>query len=176
MVSRMRFVLGFGLLLATTLKAAPPTDGGPNPDVPELAELKMYVGKFQVEVVEPSDIRGQAEGEWIHNGRFVKQSFYVKNNQGSEVLNGTHIFTYDDKKKQYRCWRFYSNGISHEATGTWDAAHKTMTWVGPDPDSSGTLRMVSTFDKEGGQTWSVSKEDPNGRTDGQIKGKHTPIK
>ncbi len=150
---------------------------GPNAEVPELNVLKVYAGKFKIEVLEPALFSGSAEGEWVLDGRFVKQSFKLENDQSKQLLTGTHLFTYDIHKKAYRCWRYYSNGFIYEAQGAWDEKEKTMTWTGPDADSPGTMRMASTFDKEGNQTWKLTKEDPNGRVQGgEVKGKHILIK
>lgn len=162
---------------ASTRTGTAEDKAGPNSEVPELNELKVYAGKFKIEVMEPVQLTGTAEGEWIHDGRFIKQSFKLEGLPNNQVLTGTHLFTFDTRKKAYRCWRYYSNGFIYEAQGAWDEKEKTMTWTGPDADTAGTMRMTSTFDKDGNQTWKLTKEDPNGRPeDGAIKGKHTVVK
>lgn len=171
------FLVSFACIGLAISKDPPKEDKiGPNPEIPQLNELKGYVGKYKIEVTEPFKFSGTAEGEWVQDGRFVKQSMRAENDQGNLALTGTHIFTYDQQKKAYRSWRFYSNGNVYEAQGLWDNETKTMTWTGPDADSPGTMRMIGTFDKEGNQTWKMIKEDPNGRVEGEIKGKHTLIK
>ncbi len=149
---------------------------GPSPDVPEAAQLKVYVGKFKLEVTEPIKASGEVEGKWALDGRYVQQTFTLKDDKGHLAITGTNIFTFDKKKNMYRSWRFFSNGDTADFTGIWDAQKQSMTWTEPNPDNKGMLRMVGTFDKSGAQVWVITMEDSSGKVETEIRGSHTPIK
>ena len=170
-----RLVLLVTLPLVSAAKAKE-DDKGPSPDVPEAAQLKVYVGKFQLEVSEPIKAKGVVEGKWVHDGRFVQQSFTLKDEKGTLSFTGTNLFTFDTKRKLFRSWRFFSSGDAIEFTGIWDEAKQTMTRNAPDPNDTGTLRMVGVFDKSGSQVWTIFKDDSKGKVETEIRGTHTPIK
>lgn len=149
---------------------------GPSPDVPEAAQLKVYVGKFKMEVTEPIKATGEVEGKWALDGRYVHQTFTLKDDKGILAITGTNMFTFDKKKNMYRSWRFLSNGDTADFTGIWDAEKQVMTWTEPSPDNKGTIRMVGTFDKSGTQIWVITAEDSSGKIETEIRGSHTPIK
>lgn len=149
---------------------------GPSPDVPEAAQLKVYVGKFKMEVTEPIKATGEVEGKWALDGRYVQQTFTLKDDKGNLAITGTNMFTFDKKKNMYRSWRFFSNGDTADFTGIWDAEKQVMTWTEPNPDNKGTIRMVGTFDKSGTQIWVITAEDSTGKVETEIRGSHTPIK
>ena len=69
------------------------------------------------------------------------------------------MLTYDPRKKAYRCWGFFSNGLIKEMTGAWDEKAKTLTWKGADPESGIHAVWKMTFrDKDNRETTLVVKD------------------
>src|SRR5262245_53980588 len=129
----MRSLCLLVLVFALPVFAADPP--GPAKDVPELKALAGYVGKFTTEGTFKNEgqnlftVKGSSSAEWIHDGYFVRQTWAIDGTNIQPALNGSTIMTYDTKQKIYRSWLFGSTGTFGEATGTWDAKEKTMTWT-----------------------------------------------
>jgi hypothetical protein len=153
---------------------------GPSPEVPELAALSGLIGQWDCKLeVKPLEgatkggVReGNAKGEWIHNGRFLRQTWNMEAAGAVPSMSGSAIMTYEPVKKTYRSWHFVSDGSTREGTGTFDEKTKTMTWT--ERDSNG-FRLVtkSSFPEPGIENWSITVTDVDGKVVDDLKGKNT---
>jgi hypothetical protein len=174
--------LAAGILLAYPLVAfvaSGETGQGPAKDVPELQPLNHYVGSFETEMtIKPNPglpngarTRGKATGEWILDGRFMRQTWTAEAAEGIPRLSGVTLMTYDPRQRTYRSWIFYSNGASGESQGAWNAQTRTMTWTMRDAESGGTVVTTATFAEGGDETWSIVEKDRDGKVRSEITGK-----
>jgi hypothetical protein len=153
---------------------------GPSPEVPELVALSGLVGKWdcrsQVKplesVTEGSTRTGTAEAEWIHGGRFLRQTWIIEPAGTQPGLSGSAILTYDPEKKSYRSWHFLSNGGTRESPGTYDEKTKTMTWTARDANGIHIVTK-STFAEDGSENWTITVTDAKGKVVEDMKGKNT---
>ncbi len=112
---------------------------------PELKVLNRFIGKWKYETISRKaewslkEVRssGTSTNEWALDGWF--QLHNVKDEGGTESIQ---ILTYDPRKKAYRYWGFYSNGLIKELTGAWDEKAKTLTMKA---DLGGGIRAVEKF-------------------------------
>jgi hypothetical protein len=79
------------------------------------------------------------------------------------------VMTYDPETKLYRQWVFSSDGYSHAADGTWDAATSTLRWTG----KSGTQTFVidDHFVAGGQLDWTLERKDAAGNVVQTITGR-----
>src|SRR5437763_346362 len=119
-------VLAATLALAGAVPAADPAPG-PAPDVPELKALSHWVGRWDGQLtVKPGDgfpgrtATGTSQTEWVHGGRFARQTWTIAAGDGFPEMSGSSMMTYDPQRKAYRGWTFVSTGGVSEATGTWN--------------------------------------------------------
>jgi hypothetical protein len=167
------------LIMLATARAAE-VQQKPAADVPELEPLGNYVGVWVTEATiknsdHPEGIpsKGTATAEWIHNGRYVRQTWSVEASNDLPSFNGSSIYTYDAQKKAYRCWGFDSNGISSEGEGTWDPKTRTFKWTVKQNFFGGTSTTTSTTAKDGEETWSIVIKDNSGKVAIDVAGKNT---
>jgi hypothetical protein len=152
----------------------------PATDVPELQPLSQYAGNWQVELTiknmeHPDGVKttGSSVGEWIHGGRFLRQTWSVNAADGIPAFNGSSIRTYDPRKMTYRTWSFDSTGNAEESQGLWDPQKRTLTWKILENNSGGMTIVTSTFAQDGMETWSILAKDSNGTVLADVNGKAT---
>lgn len=131
-----------------------PNGNGPSMDVPELAPLKYWAGRFESRTETPVRTKGKSQGEWVLDGRFLKFTFTDEGTDRSPKYSGTLMMTYDVDKKTYRYWSFFSDGASLECLGDWDAETRTMTWTGTRRGGFAQT-YKARFDKDGRSTWTI---------------------
>jgi hypothetical protein len=157
------------------LAADPP---GPAKEVPELKPLANYVGKWSTESTlkfegQPeTSFKGQGAAEWIHDGRFVRQSWTIDGTKEMPGLNGSVIFTYDVEKKTYRGWNFMSNGFFSQSEGTFDPKTRTFTWTAHGSAGETTITKAS-FAEEGKEKWTIVTTDRAGKVLMDMRGTST---
>lgn len=78
------------------------------------------------------------------------------------------IMTYDEDAKLYRQWVFDSDGYTHEADGTWDAATSTLRWTGKSADS--TFIILDRWKSPGRLEWTLERKDAAGKSLQTISG------
>jgi hypothetical protein len=168
-------------LTAALLTLAPAADpAGPAPDVPELKALSHWAGQWSTKMtVKPNrDLpngaggTGTAVGEWVHAGRFLRQTWSLDSTTGLPKMSGSTMMTYDPQRKAYRSWSFFSTGAVSEATGTWDANTRTMTWTARDGDLTTVTTAAFTADGRN-ETWSIVTKDRAGNVVGDTSGTNT---
>jgi hypothetical protein len=169
----------FSVLLCASACAADDQQK-PAPDVPELLPLGQYAGNWEIEMTiknseHPQGVKttGTAIGEWIHGGRYLRQTWSVNAADGIPAVNGSSIRTYDPRKQAYRTWSFDSSGNTEESEGTWDPKARALTWKVPENAAGGTTITTSTFPEDGQETWSILAKDGNGETLVDVSGKGT---
>jgi len=98
--------------------------------------LGQFVGSWRFMLISKGEapennwaFGGNTTGKWILDGRFIEQSFDAGAIDGSGRVKGRVLMTYDEKKRVYRIWSFFSEGTALETEGTWDQESRTMTWV-----------------------------------------------
>ena len=154
---------------------------GPAKDIPELKVLSQYAGNWDGEMtVKPNpnqpkgaQTTGPAVGEWIHDGRFLRQTWSSKASGAFPAMNGSTIMTYDPHKKTYRSWSFNSGGQMGESQGTWDAKTRTLTWTMRDDGGGGASVTKATFPEIGIESWSIIVKDRDGQVVADLSGKNT---
>lgn len=153
------------VLLAIPVRAE---ETGPAKGVPELQPLGAYVGTWATQSTlkvgdQPAVAeKGKTTAEWIHDGRFVRQTWALEQAGGLPALNGSTIMTYDAQKKTYRAWLFYSTGSVAEAEGTWDAKGRVFTWTAQNPDGNTTVTKAN-FSMEGTEKWTITTTNRAGK-------------
>jgi len=178
----MKRLLFAGAILAWLLGApglAREPEPGPSPDVPELAALSGYVGSWDSQseiqpiagITEGGTLKGSAQAEWIHGGRFVRQTWTIEADGTRPAMSGSAIMTYDPAKKRYRAWSFVSNGTTSVGEGQYDEASRTFTWQSRDENDYRTVTRAS-FAEAGVENWSIDVTDPNGRLVSGLRGKN----
>jgi len=160
------------LLIALPALAEQP---GPAKGVPELQPLNHYVGTWSGRSTTkagdqpPVENKDNAVAEWIHDGRFVRQTWSLEAAPGRPGLSGHTVFTYDARKKAYRSWNFFSGGDVTEAEGTWDAKDRAFTWIARNPDGLVTVTKAA-FPEDGVEKWSITTTDRTGKVLFEMQG------
>ena len=121
----------------------------------ELEVLARQIGRWQtLAVIKPSKSdrkestsSGEATGEWILGGRFLRMKEHAISDTGRTEYHV--LMTYDKRMKSYRRWVFGSDGVIAEATGKWDADTDTMMWTGVGLPDNITITVKTTFTKNG---------------------------
>jgi len=169
----------FSVLLCASARAADDQQK-PATDVPELQPLSQYAGNWEIELTiknteHPQGVKttGSSVGEWIHGGRFLRQTWSVNAADGIPAFNGSSIRTYDPRKKTYRTWSFDSAGDTEESQGAWDPKARTLTWKVRENNSGGMTTITSTFPEDGKETWSILAKDGNGEVLADVSGNGT---
>jgi hypothetical protein len=177
----LRILLFCAILAGTCAAAEPVATRGPSADVPELQPLNLWAGTWDSELtVKPNadlpkggKAKGTATAEWIHDGRFLRQTWAMDSADGIPKMNGSTLMTYDTRKKTYRSWSFFSTGVASEAEGVWDAKARKMTWTSRDAESGQTTVTTATFGADGSETWSIVAKDRDGKVVNEVNGKNT---
>jgi hypothetical protein len=172
-------ILSIALFSSLVYSAEEPQ--GPSKDVPELQALNHWVGKWDstlttkpnADLPNGAKAKGHATGEWVHNGRFLRQTWAMEESEGIPKLSGSTMMTYDPRKRVYRSWSFFSNGYTSESQGVWDPKTHTMTWTGRDAESGRTTITKAAFSDEGTETWSIVEKDRDGKIISESTGKNT---
>jgi hypothetical protein len=167
-------------VLAPAPARAQEPGSGPSAEVPELAALSGFVGRWDTRsearriegVAEAGSFRGTAEASWIHGGRFVRQTWAITEGGAAAGFNGSSIMTYDPARKAYRVWSFMSNGTVGEGEGTYDAKAKAFRWKTRDSAGMQTTTQTS-FATDGEENWSIVITDGDGRVVADMKGTNT---
>jgi hypothetical protein len=175
---RVSCVLAAGVFVGFAGAEPPP---GPAGDVPELQPLNHWAGRWDTAMtIKPNadlpsgaSVKGTATGEWIHGGRFLRQTWAVTPGAGFPPLSGSTVMTYDPRQRAYRSWSFISTGFALENRGTWDAKARTMTWTGQDTQSGRTMITRATFADGGTETWSIVEKDKDGQVVSESTGRNT---
>lgn len=147
----------------------------PSRDIPELAALQNLIGTFDTVVATPTRARGAPKGEWVHGGRFLRQTWTREAVDDAPGMNGTVIMTYDPLANVYRQWSFDSTGTVFESEGAWDPKTWTMTWTGSGAFETSHVWTMA-FDKRLAHKWRIQIKDKNGETVYQSSGKTSPTK
>jgi hypothetical protein len=135
----------------------------------ELQVLADYVGVWDASVP-ATQTTGEINATWVLKDRFVEQTGFLKNADGS-ISNMTTFLTYDQRRKVYRMISFMSNGMIGEAEATWDPATKTMTQVFRDPEV--TTTMTGSFAEPGVEKWNMVATGADGRVLHRMSGINT---
>jgi len=176
-----KLVIGIALVVfPCALTRAADDRQKPATDVPELQPLSQYAGNWEIELTiknaeHPQGVKttGSSVGEWIHGGRFLRQTWSVNAADGVPAFNGSSIRTYDPRKKTYRTWSFDSAGETEESLGAWDPKARTLTWKVRENNSGGTTIITSTFPEDGKESWSILAKDGDGEVLADVSGKGT---
>jgi hypothetical protein len=168
------FVLLSSLAAAARAADAP---AGPAADIPELAVLNHYVGDWESKMTvknsdnaQPAPTVARTLGEWILDGRFLRQTWSVTPVEGVPALKGSSVKTYDVQRKTYRGWTFFSNGFVEETEGKWDEATRTLTWTAVDDGSGRNAVQTSKFADDGSEQWSMTENDRDGNVLSEVSG------
>jgi hypothetical protein len=172
-------VLLTGLVFGFAWSAEEPQ--GPARDVPELQVLNHWAGTWGTELTTKPNAdlpngakaKGRATGEWVHGGRFLRQTWAMEESQGIPKLSGSTMMTYDPRKKVYRSWSFFSNGYTSESQGVWDPKSRTLTSTSRDAESGRTTTTKATFAEDSTETWSIVEKDRDGKIGSETTGKNT---
>ena len=159
----------------TSTGAAIAAEDGPSPNVPELKALDHYGGAWDVEITSKGIpfTKGQATAKWILDGRFIQQTGELRSEDGSTVVKGTTLMTYDPTNKAYRSWTFRSDGSAGESEGTWDSKGRVMTSIGQKDASGGFSTTTADFSEAGVEKWKIVYTDGAGKVVSEITGKNT---
>lgn len=157
-------VLSLGSCFSTRPKLEE-AHSGPAEDPVELAELHALVGVWDGtatatihETGEVHEARSVHRVQWEAGGQFLIERTATSTG-GAEPTTSIGVWTWDDFKEVYRCWRFDSRGAVHQRTMTWNEAEErwdlemSSTLRGdPVPQTSkGTLRFVTPDERH--YTW-----------------------
>ncbi|MEA3208198.1 MAG: hypothetical protein QOE70_1255 [Chthoniobacter sp.] len=146
---------------------------GPDPTVPELEVLKHYFGQWDSEITGKPAWKRTESGEWVLNGRFLRQCWSTEAGEGIPKASGITIMTFDVKKKAYLSWSFLAIGSVACNEGVWDSASRTMTWRDRLADTGEAVVTKATFVDEGTNVWSIAETDREGKIVREVAGKNT---
>lgn len=144
---------------------------GPAEDSAELKVLDHYAGIWVERVSGKPEVRRRDEGEWILDGRFLRQTWTSEAQDDAPKASGVTLMTYVREMNVYQSWAFLATGSVIENEGSWDADSKTMTWGHRAP---GTTEMIFTrvaFPDETTQEWCIVKTDGEGNILRKIAGR-----
>ncbi len=139
---------------AGQLAALRGAEPGHNPNVPELAALEGFRGKWSGPV-HNSDLTNNATSQWILEGRVMQTRFDVPGQ-----LEGLIHRTYDVAGKQYVVTFLDSSGNVVLAPAEWDQSFRTMTATGPLGEDS--FRLTNRFLNDDTEEWNVTITRPDG--------------
>jgi len=144
---------------------------GPSPEVPELKELNHYMGQWEDEISGRPEMRRTEVGEWILDGRFLRQSWFTESNDGNPPARGLTLMTFDTRAKVYRSWAFLATGSVIENEGTWDPTSQTFTWGHRLRETAETIITTASFPSENSQAWLIVKTDENQKVVREVTGR-----
>ena len=158
-------------VLSCQVNAGEDVAEGPSPEVPELQNLDHYAGQWEDEIAGRPDVRRTELGEWILNGRFLRQSWSSEATDGTPPAHGLTLMTFDTEGKVYRSWAFLATGTVIENEGVWDAITKTFTWGHRLPATSETVITKASFTDDNVQAWSIVKTDEHDKVIREVAGR-----
>lgn len=144
---------------------------GPSRDVPELKALDHYTGLWEDEISGRPGVRRTELGEWVLNGRFLRQTWSTKSSDGTPPAQGLTLMTFDPQAGIYRSWAFLATGSVIENEGTWDEAAQTFTWGHRLLDNAGAVTTKASFPSENNQAWYIVKTDENHKILREVTGR-----
>jgi hypothetical protein len=145
--------------------------GEPSPDIPELKALNHYAGQWDDEISGRPGVQRTEIGEWILNGRFLRQSWSTESKDGTAPAQGLTLMTFDPAAEIYRSWSFLATGTVIENEGTWDETTLTFTWGHRLMDAAGTVMTKASFPSENSQAWYIVKTDENHKIVREVTGR-----
>lgn len=110
------------------------------------------------------DTRGKATCRQTLGGRYFE--FRSESIPPGEA--DLQIMTYDSGANVFRQWVFSSDGYTHEAAGTWDAATSTLRWTGKSTDA--TFIILDHWTSPNRLEWTLDRTSANGKQLQTIKG------
>lgn len=156
---------------------------GPAQEVPELQVLSHWIGTWDIDMTvkvgadaaKVSRTKGKATAKWILDGRFVQQTGTLEagDGMGMPAMKVTTLMTYDQAKKAYRSWMFYSTGTVSESEGSWAAKTRTMTTTSRDADNNWNTTIKATFPDPATEVWQILVKDGAGKVIVEVNGKNT---
>jgi Protein of unknown function (DUF1579) len=178
---KRKLIAGIALLsLLGTIAHAADEQQQPAADVPELQPLSHYAGNWEMELTiksvalpQGAKTTGSSVGEWIHGGRYLRQSWTVNAADGVPEFSGFSIRTYDPRRQSYRTWGFDSAGNTEESQGTWDPKARTFTWTVRENIGGGETVTTSNFSEDGTEIWTILMKDGDGQVLADVSGKGT---
>lgn len=133
--------------------AAEDLPAGPAEDPAELKILDRFAGVWIERVDGKPEIRRRDEGEWILDGRFLRQTWTSEAREDAPKASGLTLMTYDRARNVYQSWAFLAAGSIIENEGAWDAATNTMTWGHRVPGATEMIVTKVAFPDEATQEW-----------------------
>jgi hypothetical protein len=144
---------------------------GPAPDVPELKLLDHYAGQWEDEIAGRPDMRRSELGEWILEGRFLRQTWSTESGDGSPSAHGITLMTFDPQRQVYRSWAFLATGSVIENEGLWDPVTKTFTWGHSVANKAERVITKASFTEKATQSWSIVKTDEHDKVLREVSGR-----
>src|SRR5438093_6186125 len=96
----------------------------PSPEIPELQALDHYTGTWEDEISGKPGIKRTEVGEWVLDGRFLRQFWSSEASEDIPKASGIVMMTFDLTRKVYLSWSFLATGTVIENVGMWDAASR----------------------------------------------------
>jgi len=158
-------------ILSCQVNAGKEVAEGPSPAVPELKNLDYYAGQWEDEIAGRPGVRRTELGEWILEGRFLRQSWSTESSDDTPPAHGLTLMTFDTERQVYRSWAFLATGSVIENEGVWDAITKTFTWGHRVPETSDTVITKASFAADATQSWSIVKTDEHGKVVREVAGR-----
>jgi hypothetical protein len=131
--------------------------GGSDPPTEPIREewkpLARLIGTWQSEITirpskshkEESHTTSHATFQWFLNGGFVTAGITKDAATGQERDSFT-LFGYDADAKQYRGWRYYSDGSFDESIGAWDEKSQTLTFTPTNTSADSRIITIQFHD------------------------------
>jgi hypothetical protein len=158
-------------ILSCQVNAGEDVAAGPAADIPELQTLDLYAGQWEDNIAGRPDVKRQELGEWILQGRFLRQTWSTESTDGAPPASGLTLMTFDTEAKVYRSWAFLATGSVIENEGVWDAITKTFTWGHRVLNTSETVITKAAFVEAGAQAWSIVKTDAHDKVIREVAGR-----
>jgi hypothetical protein len=117
------------------------------------------------------EVRRRDEGEWVLDGRFLRQTWMSEAQEDAPKASGFTLMTYDRERNIYRSWAFQAACAVIENEGSWDAASNTMTWGHRASETTEMIFTRAVFPDEVTQEWSIVKTDGEGKILREIAGR-----
>ena len=147
------------------------TAAAPAENSPELKVLDRYAGTWVEHISGRPEVRRRDEGEWILEGRFLRQKWTTEALEDAPKASGMTLMTYDRERNVYRSWSFLATGSMIENDGTWDAKSNTMTWGHRVTERTEKVTTTVSFPDEATQEWSIVQTDAEGKILREIAGR-----
>lgn len=145
---------------------------GPSEEISELRVLDHYRGKWEDEISGRPSVKRTEIGEWVLNGRFLRQLWSTEASEDMPKASGITMMTFDTSSEQYRSWSFLATGTVIENEGVWDAPSRTMTWGHRVPDTGESVITKTTFIDEVTAAWSIVKLDAKDHVVREVDGRN----